>query len=634
MFEFFESPFFSLIVYPGVACFLSLVLTRICITLLPRAGFVDLPDARRVHLKPTPRGGGVAIILAFFLTSTLYIERHPNCQMGSFLAGFALPAAVIVAGGLLDDRFSLSSRTKLVLQILAGVLVWVAGARLKFILSVELPDYLALPLTVLWVVTIVNAFNLIDGMDGVAAGLGLLSAVCLGLWAGILKSSTGLMALAFIFGGSCAGFLRYNFSPARIFMGDTGSMFLGLFFAYAGLSSFGKPAALTSLLIPVLAVGVPLFDVALAFWRRLVRKLLEPNASGIMTADLNHLHHRILKEVRNQRKAALRIYLLACLLAGMGFATLFFERTIPALGYTALLLIVLMIVHRIAGVELYDSARLLEHGLSRPRKLTVVLVAVPLLDVLALFCAALLARQVLDLGYDDFWHGFACLAIPVPLLFLWSGSYRVLWLRAGVEEFRCTVELTLLGLLIGGSFFSLFYEGFDPKHLPAFLMLFSLLAALGFGLIRFFVMYVGMRMMWNLRQRSLPGQRRTRVLLYGGGLNAALYLGHISGCPTSENLNFIGIVDDDPGLAGLRVFGLPVLGRGTELETILEQHTVDRLVLTMRNSSLEREEELRRIAARTGVALCRFQAEERRIDGEDDADFSGFPPENASNGRR
>lgn len=630
MVEFFKSPFVSLIVYPGVACILSLVLTRVCITFLPRAGFVDLPDARRVHKKPTPRGGGVAIILAFFLASILYIERHSNLQMGGFLTGFALPAAVIVVSGLLDDRFSLSSRTKLVLQLLAGVLVWVVGARLKFIMAVELPDYLALPLTVLWVVTIVNAFNLIDGMDGVAAGLGLLSAVCLGLWAGMLKSSTGLMALAFIFAGSCAGFLRYNFSPARIFMGDTGSMFLGLFFAYAGLSSFGKPAALTSLLIPVLAVGVPLFDVTLAFWRRLVRKLLEPNASGIMTADLNHLHHRILKEVSDQRKAAIRIYLLACLLAGLGFATLFFERTIPALGYTALLLIILMIVHRIAGMELYDSARLLEHGLSRPRKLTLLLAAVPVMDLLVLSGADLLARQLLHLGFDDFWRGFACLAIPLSLLFLASGSYRVLWLRAGNEEFRRTVELTLLGLLIGGCFFALSSRLFPAKDLPAFLMLFSLLAALGLGLIRFTLMYVGMRMMWNLRQRSLPGQRRTRVLLYGGGLNAALYLGHIFGCPSSENLNFVGIVDDDSALAGLRVFGLPVLGRGEDLEAVLGRHAIDRLVLTIRDATPEKAAEIRRIAGRAGVELRRFQAEELPFDGGGDGKERAASPGNTS----
>ena len=100
------------------------MLTRLCIGLLPRAGFVDMPDARRVHRKPTPRGGGIAIIAAFFLTSVLYVERHASAQMGGFVAGFALPAFVIVVCGLLDDRFSLASRTKLVIQILAGVLVW------------------------------------------------------------------------------------------------------------------------------------------------------------------------------------------------------------------------------------------------------------------------------------------------------------------------------------------------------------------------------------------------------------------------------------------------------------------------------------------------------------------------------
>lgn len=463
MFEFLKASVYALIIYPGIACILSLVLTRLCIGLLPRAGFVDMPDARRVHRKPTPRGGGIAIITAFFLTSVLYVERHASAQMGGFVAGFALPAFVIVVCGLLDDRFSLASRTKLVIQILAGVLVWVVGARLKFILSVELPDYLALPLTVLWVVTIVNAFNLIDGMDGVAAGLGFLSAVCLGLWGGLQNSSAGLVAIAFILAGSCAGFLRYNFSPASIFMGDTGSMFLGLFFAYAGLTCFGKPATLTSLLIPVLAVGVPLFDVALAFWRRLVRKLLDPNSSGIMTADMFHLHHRILKQVSSQRKAAIRIYLLACLLAGMGFVVLLFEQTIPALGYMALLLILLLVVRRIAGVELYDSARLLKEGISRPRKLLLILLAVPAVDLLILFVADLAARRLLHIGFHEFWYDFVCIAAPIPLLFLISGSYRVLWLRAGYEEFRQAAELTLTGLIIGQLPVRLFLRQIRPR---------------------------------------------------------------------------------------------------------------------------------------------------------------------------
>ncbi|AVM45559.1 hypothetical protein FYJ85_16140 [Victivallaceae bacterium BBE-744-WT-12] len=613
MFEFLKASVYALIIYPGIACILSLVLTRLCIGLLPRAGFVDMPDARRVHRKPTPRGGGIAIIAAFFLTSVLYVERHASAQMGGFVAGFALPAFVIVVCGLLDDRFSLASRTKLVIQILAGVLVWVVGARLKFILSVELPDYLALPLTVLWVVTIVNAFNLIDGMDGVAAGLGFLSAVCLGLWGGLQNSSAGLVAIAFILAGSCAGFLRYNFSPASIFMGDTGSMFLGLFFAYAGLTCFGKPATLTSLLIPVLAVGVPLFDVALAFWRRLVRKLLDPSSSGIMTADMFHLHHRILKQVSSQRKAAIRIYLLACLLAGMGFVVLLFEQTIPALGYMALLLILLLVVRRIAGVELYDSARLLKEGISRPRKLLLILLAVPAVDLLVLFVADLAARRLLHIGFHEFWYDFVCIAAPIPLLFLISGSYRVLWLRAGYEEFRQAAELTLTGLIIGSCLFAFFCDKFDREQLPAYLVLFSLLAAFGIGFVRFVLVYLGMRMMWQLRQTGVPGVRNTRVLLYGGGLNATLYLNYVSGCATSENMSFIGIVDDDPALAGMRVFGLPVLGFSADLERILARYSIDKIVLTVRRTSPEREAHVLSIAERAGVSLCRFQAEELRI---------------------
>lgn len=342
-------------------------------------------------------------------------------------------------------------------------------------------------------------------------------------------------------------------------------------------------------------------------------ELLDPSSSGIMTADMFHLHHRILKQVSSQRKAAIRIYLLACLLAGMGFVVLLFEQTIPALGYMALLLILLLVVRRIAGVELYDSARLLKEGISRPRKLLLILLAVPAVDLLVLFVADLAARRLLHIGFHEFWYDFVCIAAPIPLLFLISGSYRVLWLRAGYEEFRQAAELTLTGLIIGSCLFAFFCDKFDREQLPAYLVLFSLLAAFGIGFVRFVLVYLGMRMMWQLRQTGVPGVRNTRVLLYGGGLNATLYLNYVSGCATSENMSFIGIVDDDPALAGMRVFGLPVLGFSADLERILARYSIDKIVLTVRRTSPEREAHVLSIAERAGVSLCRFQAEELRI---------------------
>ncbi len=618
MFEFLKHSFYSLVIFPGFACILSLLLTRLCISVLPRVGFMDLPDARRVHQKPTPRGGGIAIITAFFLTSLIYVEWHSMPQQANFVFGFAIPATVIAAGGLLDDRFALSSWTKLSIQVLAGILVWVVGARMKYVLAIELPDAVALPLTILWVVTIVNAFNLIDGMDGVAAGLGTLSSICLGIWGGMFNSASGQMAIAFVMAGSCAGFLRYNFSPARIFMGDTGSMFLGLFFAYAGLASFGKPVTLTALLIPMLAIGVPLFDVTLAFWRRLVRKFLEPNASGIMTADLHHLHHRILREVNNQRKAAIRIYLLACLLALAGFAVLLFEQTLPALGYIALLLIVLMVIRRVAQVELYDSARLLKNGFTRPRKLRIVLLAVPVADILILFGADLIARNLLGLGFLNFWKGFLCLSLPTLLLLLLSGSYRILWLRMGFGDLRRTAEFVLGGLLLGCILFTLFALESRMVRLPAFLVLFSLLVILGCGLIRIFLINIGIRMMWSLRQGGMPSSQKVRVLLYGGGLNAMLYLNHVYGNSSSENLTFVGIVDDDRALAGMKISGLPVLGTGEELEEVLLAHKVNRIVITMRTPTEQTIALIRKISRGTDVSVHRFQPEEVCIDTETD----------------
>lgn len=608
MFEHFKHPLYSLLIHPAAACLVSMALTRGCITVLPRLGFIDLPDHRRVHQKATPRGGGIAIILAFFLVSILYIDQFPNDQMIGFITGFSLPASVIIICGLIDDRFTLASRIKLLLQIVAGILVWVSGAKLKFLLGIELPDYLALPLTVLWVVTVINAFNLIDGLDGLAAGLGFISAVCLGFWSGFLNiSAFGLVPVSLILAGSCAGFLRYNFSPARIFMGDTGSMFLGLFFAYGGLASFGKQATLTSLLVPVLAIGVPLFDVTLAFWRRLVRKLLEPKAAGIMTADLQHLHHRILNEVHSQRKAAFRIYLLACLLAGMGFVAMIFEHSIPALGYTALLMIVLLVIRRIAGTELYDSARLLQGGLAQPRKLQIVLMGIPAMDLVILIGSYLLSRHLLKFEFSDPWLGFCCLALPILLLFLLSGLYRVLWIRARYKDLQRTGEMILIGLVVGCGPFVLLTDTSDSALLPAFIVLFSLMAATGLCLVRIYLIYVGIRLLWNLRQKTLSEEQKKRVLLYGGGINAALYVNLMLSNSSTENVDIIGIVDDDLALSGTRVFGLPILGCGVDLEKILAKHRVHQLVLTMHDFPPGKEGEIFESAKQFGVTLSRFQ---------------------------
>ncbi len=601
----------NLAIYPVAAFLVSVALTRLCIHLLPRWGFVDSPDGRRIHTTPTPRGGGLAIIAAFFATSIVCSFASLSGEDDKFLKFFIPSALVILVCGVLDDRFSLPSKVKLLFQVVAGLLFWFLGARLNNVLGVHLPDLIALPLTVLWTVTIINAFNLIDGMDGVAAGLGCVAAISLAVWGGIIGNSVFLILVPTILAASCAGFLRYNFSSAKIFMGDTGSMFLGLFFAYTGLQSFGKSATVVALLIPVLAVGVPLFDVSLAFWRRLVRKFLNPGSCGIMNADLQHLHHRLLQDLRCSKKVALRIYLLACALIGMGFLAFYFEKRIPALSYAAIIFLLLFILRRIAKVELYDSALLLKKRMARSRKLLIVLAALPFFDLLSLgagcFVAGALLPSELVLFSGGFLLDFSLFAVPTLIFLFLTGNYRIFWARAGYEDLRKMLEGSICGLTASGVFYYAFCSYGEGPLVAASLVITALVSFLGICIVRVLIAYFGMRMLWRAPQPELAGMRRQRLLIYGGGLNAVLYLTYCYNRPEPEPFITVGIVDDDRVLDGMTVFGFPVLGSSADLPGILKKYNVDKLIVTISAISEEKLEELRKLADSSGIALSRFQ---------------------------
>jgi len=279
---------------------LSLILTRICIAVLPYFGMVDIPHGRHQHRQPVPRGGGIAIILSFIcvMSAVVYFmgDLASVLSKANFVLQLAPPVLLVGILGVLDDKFELGSVTKLIFQIVIAIYFFFTGAGITSIMGYSLPLWIGVPLTVVWLVVIINAFNLIDGMDGLAAGLAAISSFSMGIWCIISNRPILTTICMLVFCGSCLGFLKYNFSPARIFMGDTGSLFLGLIFAYFSMAESARCITLTGLLVPVLAMGIPIFDVFLAIVRRMYRKYImkEPGV-GIMTGDHDHLHHRLQK---------------------------------------------------------------------------------------------------------------------------------------------------------------------------------------------------------------------------------------------------------------------------------------------------------------------------------------------------
>ncbi len=611
-------------IYPVMAVILSWGLTRVCIHQLPRLGFVDLPDpTRRIHQHPIPRGGGIALIGAFFLTSIFYCTQQSpdNDPAWHFLFKFSLPALVILITGLLDDRYSLPSRLKLLGQIAAGVIIWFFGFRFESLFGIPLPGLLSLVATVFWVVAIINAFNLIDGMDGLASGLAIVAAGCMLTWTLLSRVPGHFSVYLLIFGGACLGFLRYNFAPARIFLGDTGSMFIGLFFAYISLQAVGKTVTITSLTVPLLAMGVPLLDVTLAFWRRFARKLESPSV-GIMTADREHLHHRLLAHFRRlgqaafssgtQRRTAFCLYALGLVIALVGILAMSLKATAPALGYGLLLLVAVLILRQLAGIELFDSTRVL-FSFYQPDRLLLLPVMLPLLDLLLLsgiHLACVMLFQLPDLFQLSgwLWH-----VAPVMLVLWLSGTYRVYWLRSGMNDFKQLLESLLLGGLIGGGLFVVFRLPESTRG-PAMFLMYVLMVICCCSALRFFCWYAGGFLLCHLYLKRSSDLELKRVVLVGGGLHCRIYLNWFYGGNQIREEQVIGVIDDNPRFRHLRLYGKPVLGTSEELEELLRRYRFTRLIITTGKLSEEHRLLYQEFCRRHGVELQHFRVESVRLD--------------------
>lgn len=307
-----------------VAAVVSAALTPIMQRLSLAIGAVSLPGGRNVNAMQMPRLGGPALflgatagmILLFCLDG--HVSRAVRADSDRAL-GFFLPALMMLVTGAVDDIRSLAARHKLLAQILAACTAYAFGLRLDVVELPLLPplelSYLALPATVVWIVGVTNAINLIDGLDGLAAGVVFFAAAS-NFVVGYMNDSFLVAALMSCLVGSVLGFLFFNFNPARIFMGDSGSYFLGFLMAATAIAApFQKASAAVSLLTPVLALGVPITDTLFAMLRRILER------RSIFSPDRGHIHHRLLDMGLTHRRAVLAIYgasAVLCVLAIVG----------------------------------------------------------------------------------------------------------------------------------------------------------------------------------------------------------------------------------------------------------------------------------------------------------------------------
>jgi UDP-GlcNAc:undecaprenyl-phosphate/decaprenyl-phosphate GlcNAc-1-phosphate transferase len=292
----------------GIAFLFSLVLTPYVRDAARKLNLVDRPDAsRKIHAEPIPRVGGVAIAIGYiaafgFILVAPYRGLSFDIHTVVPRALILLPAAGLVfAIGLIDDLWGLKPWQKLAGQIAAALLAFWAGVRIDFLQWHQLHFWISLPVTVIWLVGCANAFNLIDGLDGLAAGVGLFATLTT-LVAALTHNNLQLALVTAPLAGCLLGFLRYNFNPASIFLGDSGSLLIGFLLGCYGTMWSDKSATVIGLTAPMMAMAIPLLDVALSVARRFLRN------QPIFGADRGHIHHRLLAKGLTPRRAALWLY--------------------------------------------------------------------------------------------------------------------------------------------------------------------------------------------------------------------------------------------------------------------------------------------------------------------------------------
>lgn len=286
------------------ALIISYIVTPFVKWIANRVGAIDVPkDERRVHKVPIPRLGGLAIYVSTVISMLIFIDN-----IDKSIIGIIIGATIIVITGVIDDIKPLSPKAKFMAQILAAVVLILSDVKIDFVSNpfdkidglTHLGKY-SIPVTIFWVIGITNTLNFIDGLDGLAAGVASISAMSL-LFVASINGFIGVAIISAILAGAALGFLPHNFNPAKIFMGDTGSLFLGYMLSVLAIKGVMKSVAAIGIAVPVLVIGIPIFDTTFAILRRLINK------TPPWKADKGHLHHRLLDKGLTQKQTVLVLY--------------------------------------------------------------------------------------------------------------------------------------------------------------------------------------------------------------------------------------------------------------------------------------------------------------------------------------
>ena len=609
-----------------LALALSLGLNRLMMLLAPHLGLMDQPGERRIHQTAIPRAGGMAIWLSFLLVIAGGLASgwlKPGGPLSwAWLSAFATASTVLMMAGFFDDRRGLSPWVKLGMHVLAPTIFFLMHPMQLGIFPRGWPiacDGLAF---VMWSVVLINAFNLIDGLDGLCGGLAAVSTVGMaGLALANRQTEAALMLL--VMGGAILGFLKYNFNPACIFLGDAGSMLIGFFLATAATEAVGRKAVVGMILLPIAVAGVPLLDVLLAIWRRGMRRLIqvlrgEKIDGGIFAADQEHLHHRLLDRSGSQRKVALILQGVAILLASLAFLPMVFGDRMYALSMVGFLVVGLVGVRNLARVELENTGSVIHMAIKLPGHRRRVAAALFAYDLLVLtgagVAAVLIETNWLTSPYEvERLARFVVLFIILSTVALFTlRVHQRLWVRATIRDI-ISLQFWLFTAALGTfTLFTLAYPDLQWRALRLTLMSYMLASGgvcvprVALDLLREF----GTDARHRHSQQSVNSGYGPVVVL-GAGDMGTLLLNHLksSAHDSYPGLRLLGFLDEMEVLHGRQLRSLQVLGGLELIPKLVLQQELKGIILAINKPSVELLERLDAIADKHHLRIYRWRAE-------------------------
>ena len=570
-----------------------------------RYGFVAKPKSDRWHKRPTAMMGGVAIFLATSLIYLIFVEHTREAWIILGASGF------LFLVGLIDDILFIKPYQKLIGQLIGAAIVVSSGLTLQWT-SFEIVN---IGITVFWLIGIANAINLLDNMDGLAAGIAAIAAFSLALSFASSGQVTEL-ALASAFTGALVGFLVFNFNPASIFMGDCGSMFVGFLLASLVLTTQvgGRSRGVVSILaVPALILFVPIFDTTFV---TLLRKLWGKKASQ---GGRDHTSHRLVALGLSERNAVLMLYVFAIL---AGIIALFVRELQPtqSLALIFLFIIILTIVgvylSKVKVYEEQDEELALQTGagfaflynLSHKRRIFEVFLDVFLIT-LSYYSAYILLFGALEntQNWDLFLKSLPILIVIKLFAFLVVGVYRGIWRYTGIRDLVTFIKGIALGSILSVFAILLLYRFENFSRTIFVLDAILLLSALSISRMAF-------RFFRQLLPMPINADGR-KVLIYGAGDGGEMILRELKNNP-DWNYTPIGFVDDDPLKKDKVIHGLKVFGGNGSLTSICLENDVQEILISFRRLSPKRLEEVREICRDADVSLKRAELKIEPLDFE------------------